>query len=447
MEDGLRFGYVDVDGLEELPHVRVVEPVLELLPGDLAVLVQVGVRKQVARGAEQDGLVVVPGGLQARLHEDSGHDIHHGQHREGDVQRERKAHERMDVPRQRLSGAQPVYAAHDGAVQRQDGHAERAVQRDEVAVCAGLGMPQPVVQDQLREAHADDVDQQHEQQERPAERLDGASDGEHDGLKLADVLQDAGCAEQPDDPENPQGPQEAEAEVVPLSDGADRDEELQELLEHLQSHHEAIKQVPMPPWHQEEGSAVDVEPGKELDEEEGAEDGLRDAVGYRNLLRHLRRQVVGLHADRDQVREDDQGREVVEVEILYHRQHEAVAPAPFRLLPGLRASRYLPGDLGHARALAPLVPLEVQLVHLRAEGVLGTAHEGIADIIDVGSVLRLGVPLPVALALGLGRVVRAGLGVAPADLGGGHDADEGAGGRRAVGALRHDLEGAEGGTA
>mmetsp|Transcript_18022 Transcript_18022/g.56625 ORF Transcript_18022/g.56625 Transcript_18022/m.56625 type:complete len:257 (-) Transcript_18022:1030-1800(-) len=203
VEDGLRFGHVHVNGLEKLLHVGVVKSALELLPSDMTALIHVGVLEEIARRAQEDGLVVVPGSLQGGLDKHTRHNVHHGQHRKGHVERVRNTDERMYLVQKGLHHVHPVYAPHDGAIQGQDGRTQRTVVRDDDAVRGGIGLSKPVVQDQLREGHANSVDQQRHQQERPTERLDGASNGEHNRLQLTHVLHDASCAEQADDPQNP----------------------------------------------------------------------------------------------------------------------------------------------------------------------------------------------------------------------------------------------------
>mmetsp|Transcript_57574 Transcript_57574/g.145996 ORF Transcript_57574/g.145996 Transcript_57574/m.145996 type:complete len:260 (-) Transcript_57574:989-1768(-) len=186
MEQLLGVLLVDVQGVEEHLHVRVLELRLELRPRHpLAVALE----EHRPNLLQQKPALLLLSALQRAVDEDACEDVHQRKGNEGDVHAERHRHKRRDLDHEWSEHFTPFLAVRDGLKEGQHGRGQRAVVLLEV-LQTGSGSDL-VVRHALREEHAHNVHQQDEQRHRPIEGARSLADGDHDGLKLPVDVNDA----------------------------------------------------------------------------------------------------------------------------------------------------------------------------------------------------------------------------------------------------------------
>mmetsp|Transcript_38267 Transcript_38267/g.108211 ORF Transcript_38267/g.108211 Transcript_38267/m.108211 type:complete len:200 (+) Transcript_38267:457-1056(+) len=184
-------------------------------------------------------VLVLLGALQHRFYEDGGHHVQHRQHRERDVRADEGSEDVRDLFHEGDDDVVPVDPPCHGLEECQHRPVQRAevlVEALEVAVLFLGRVGQPVVRDELRDEEADSVDQQHEEDERPAQGGHRAGDRGHKPAELGDVVQNADQADGTDKPQNAQDAHEAEVwkQIT------------HHYLRQLQPNHDGVEQVPMP---------------------------------------------------------------------------------------------------------------------------------------------------------------------------------------------------------
>mmetsp|Transcript_88831 Transcript_88831/g.287673 ORF Transcript_88831/g.287673 Transcript_88831/m.287673 type:complete len:292 (-) Transcript_88831:443-1318(-) len=246
LEQVLGLCWLDIDGLPFGCRVRVAEAVLDLAEGDGRLLGPVRHVEELHDLVHEEGVLLLLGALQRRLHEDAGDDVHQSQEREGHVGREGQAQERRDLVDHGADHAVPVGAAGHRLPEGEDRPGERPEKVPEGLLTLGqrVAVYRPlhhVVRDGLGEVHANDVYHQQQQHHCPSQRPEGADDGADNRTELADEVQDADHAEDAHKPKDPKHPQQPE--VAHVHAGAPR-HDADDLLGELREDDHEVEVVP-----------------------------------------------------------------------------------------------------------------------------------------------------------------------------------------------------------
>mmetsp|Transcript_128880 Transcript_128880/g.411999 ORF Transcript_128880/g.411999 Transcript_128880/m.411999 type:complete len:220 (+) Transcript_128880:1088-1747(+) len=192
-----------------------------------------------------------------------------------------------------------------------------------MALCVGVGRfaaVQAVVQRQLREVAADDVDHEEQQDDGGQQRLHASHQGNDQSPKLLQIAQQAHHAH---DSHQPQNPQHAHQRQRHWKRRPRLPQECSErFLQNLQRDHNEVEDVPPSARHREEDFAEGDDPQCKLRDEERREDSLGIPKRDRGNLLCVPCTVVGLYANGQSIRHDEDHRSVVKPLVAHKLQDQ-----------------------------------------------------------------------------------------------------------------------------